>query len=435
MKHLYKYAAIALLGVGITSCSLDPINNPNGPTIESYAEGATNGQLQLLTTGLEASLRNDMEFYYQTVSIVGREYYDLNATDPRYTGELLGAGVGEGVLDDNGFLTTRSFGARYGSARNAQSLISAVANSDAGLDAASVAGYNAFANTCTAYNLLLTLNRQYNNGVRLDIADPDALGPYVGYEEGLAGISALLDEAISDANAAGETFAFTLSSGFDGFDSPSSFVQFAQALKARVEMYRGNKDAARTALNASFLNMAGDLNTGVYHVFSGAGNDRLNPLFYALGQNKYMAHPTYVGDAAADDARLSKIAQIDTVTVDMLSSQHQVQLYTSNTSPVAMIRNEELILLMAEANIGNNTAGAIGALNTIRNAHGLDDYAGGNDNASLETELLVQRRYSLFGEGHRWIDMRRYDRLGDLPLDRPGDQVFVQFPRPELEPN
>jgi hypothetical protein len=45
----------------------------------------------------------------------------------------------------------------------------------------------------------------------------------------------------------------------------------------------------------------------------------------------------------------------------------------------------------------------------------------------------MQRRYSLYAEGHRWIDMRRYDRLDELPTDRPEDDVFVQFPIPLTE--
>ena len=298
-----------------------------------------------------------------------------------------------------------------------------------------VAGYNAFAKTCMAYNLLHVLNRQYQNGIRLDIADPDNLGGFVSYDDGLAGISAMLDDAISDAGSAGGSFAFTLSSGFSGFDTPATFATFIQGLKARVEMYRGNKEAAKTALSASFADASGDMNTGVYHVFSGAGNDRLNPLFYALNQNKYMAHPTYLTDAEAGDTRTSKVATIDEVTVDNLTSSDQVQLYASSTSPVALVRNEELVLLMAEANIGNNNAGAVAAINAVRAANGLGDYMGGEDDASLVDEVLHQRRYSLFGEGHRWIDMRRYNRLGDLPLDRAGDQVFEQFPRPVLEPN
>jgi len=66
--------------------------------------------------------------------------------------------------------------------------------------------------------------------------------------------------------------------------------------------------------------------------------------------------------------------------------------------------------------------------------HGLADYSGDISDGALTNELLMQRRYSLFGEGHRWLDMRRYNRLGDLPLDRSGDEVFIQFPRPILEP-
>ncbi len=38
-----------------------------------------------------------------------------------------------------------------------------------------------------------------------------------------------------------------------------------------------------------------------------------------------------------------------------------------------------------------------------------------------------------FFTGHRWIDMRRYNKLGELPLDRAGDNVFDKFPIPFTE--
>ena len=72
-------------------------------------------------------------------------------------------------------------------------------------------------------------------------------------------------------------------------------------------------------------------------------------------------------------------------------------------------------------------------MNIVRNAAGIGDYEGATSNAALVDEILYQRRYSLFGEGHRWIDLRRYDRLGEIPIDREGDQVHVQFPRPANE--
>ncbi|MEM9824129.1 MAG: RagB/SusD family nutrient uptake outer membrane protein, partial [Bacteroidota bacterium] len=95
--------------------------------------------------------------------------------------------------------------------------------------------------------------------------------------------------------------------------------------------------------------------------------------------------------------------------------------------------NEELILIYAEANIGSNNAEAVNAINVIRNAAGIGDYTGATSDAALVDEVLYQRRYSLFGEAHRWIDARRYDRLDELPLDRSLDKVHVQFPRPESE--
>ena len=53
--------------------------------------------------------------------------------------------------------------------------------------------------------------------------------------------------------------------------------------------------------------------------------------------------------------------------------------------------------------------------------------------SALLTEMLYERRYSLFCEGHRWVDLRRYGLLGTLPIDRPGDQVWSAFPIPVSE--
>ena len=94
----------------------------------------------------------------------------------------------------------------------------------------------------------------------------------------------------------------------------------------------------------------------------------------------------------------------------------------------------ELILIYAEANIQtNDLTDAVIALNTIRTAHGLAAYSGATTQAALLTEMLNQRRYSLYCEGHRWVDLRRYNLLSELPIDRPGDQVWTEFPLPVTE--
>ena len=115
----------------------------------------------------------------------------------------------------------------------------------------------------------------------------------------------------------------------------------------------------------------------------------------------------------------------------------------STSAPVAIIRNEELILLRAEANLGIGTVASINAarsdINLIRTqSGGLDPIGGGTWIALTASqqldELLYNKRYSLLWEfGTSWIDARNYGRLAQLPHDRLGDLVFPYHPWPETE--
>lgn len=435
----------------LAACSLDDIENPNAPTVGSFEQGASQQDLRLLTTGIEAVVRNDLEFHYETVSILGREYYDLTQVDPRYTGELL-----VGPLDNNGFLTTRAYTAWYKVVQSADLLLNAVDNSTTPLSVQALDGYRGYARTWKAYGLLTVANRQYTNGIRVDVSDPDNLGPFISYDAALEEIRTILENAYTELiNAASEfpepnpgeddteTFDFDLSSGFDGFDTPSTFAAFNRALTARVAIYQNNKADVLTLLNDSFLDEAASLDLGPSHVFGLTGNDIANPLFYVPDQDRYMAHPSFATDAEVGDTRLSKVRPFNpedsdpnpiTVSFDRLSSPDQVAIYSSNVDPVPIIKNEELILLYAEANIGTDNAEAIRALNIIRADAGLGaSSANVASDSEVESELLAQRRYSLFGEGHRWIDMRRFNRLSELPIDRAGDVVLDAFPTPFAE--
>lgn len=417
------------------SCELEEVQNPNAPTYESFTEGATQADIRLLANGLEAVMRSDLEFHYQTVSIIGREYYDLTAVDPRYTGELL-----IGPLDNNGFLTTRAFAAWYKIVQSANLLESAVINSSAGFDTETSNGYIGYAQTLKAYALLMVANRQYSNGIRLEVNDPNNLGDFVDYSAALSGIMTMLNEANTTLLASGDEFDFVLSSGFAGFDTPASFAQFNRAVAARAALYQGNNSEALSMLSGSFMDLNGSLDDGPMHVFGATGNDILNAQFYIADQSgqEYMAHDSWVNEAEPGDTRVTTKSRVFTngpVITDGLSATNQVSLYSSNTDPVSIIRNEELILIYAEANIGSNNTEAINAINIVRNAAGLADYAGGTSTTELQDEVLNQRRYSLFGEGHRWIDMRRYGRLNEIPTDRPGDNVLDAFPTPVTESN
>ena len=417
--------------IAFSGCELDEIENPNAPAVGSFDDGASQADIQLLAVGMEAVMRNDLEFHYDTMSILAREYYDLTGVDPRFTGELL-----KGPLDNNGFLTTRSFAAWYKIVKSGNVLINAVENSQAGFSDEVKNSYYGFAKTLKAYALLMVLNRQYDNGIRLDVNDPDNLGPIVGYDEALTGIKNLLDEGMGNLSNATPEFDFPLSSGFEGFNTSSTFGQFNRSIAARVALYQGNYSDVLSLLNNSFFNLGGDLYLGPSHVFGLTGNDIANAQFHVPNQSgqEFMVHDTWIADAAEGDNRVAEKSLLfdGEVLFDGLSADYQIAVYDSNVDPVYLIRNEELILMYAEANASSNPTESISAINIVRNAAGLASYDGATDASSLIEEILVQRRYSLLAEGHRLVDLRRLNKLNEnyIPLDREGDNILDKFPTP-----
>lgn len=438
-----SYAVRILIAFTLTlsaSCELDDMPDPNNPSLEGVQQNASVPVLNTIVTGTESGMRANLEFYLDNVGAVGRDILRFSTADPRYTSDLLGKG--SATLDNNAFYSTNPWNAFYRTIKNCNTLIAAVNNSDQPSEEQKQ-GYLAFANTIKAYSFLLALNLTNDNGIRIEVADPDNLGPIVDKTASLTAIAALLEEANSQLNSAGSAFAFQLSEGFSGFNTPETFKQFNQALAARVAVYRGNYAEALTHLDQSFLTLTGNYNAikdiGAYHIFSNAGGDQLNRFFFAVNATGEVrgAHPSYLADAVAageqNDLRISgKItARDNTASLDNLAATHSLAVYKTNLDPIAIIRNEELMLIYAEASIRTGAfPAAVGVLNTIRVGNGLSPYTGAQSEAALTDEMLKQRRYSLFGEGHRWIDMRRYNRLGQLPIDRPDDNVWNCFPIP-----
>jgi hypothetical protein len=421
-----KAAALLLillpLLLAFLACETLDFADPNSPTAEATT-------VQNLVTGIEAGMRIDFDIYVRVVSVLGREAYYFEPSDPRYTGELM-----KGPLDPGGFLVTRSWEGRYKVIGTCNILLAKAAN-DRG-----VAG---FAKTVIAYQLLLNHNYTYDNGIKVDFSGA-ATVPKLNARDALAAIAAKLDEAQADLQAAGGAFSFALSGGFSGFNTPANFLKFNRALKARVAVYQGAFDATKfndaiTALGQSFLDPAGALDLGVYHVYSTGSSDLLNPLFEipTAPAIKLYGHPIFKRDAAAGDTRYSsKIFERATPTVfDALTSNLAPTVAKSSTDKFPIIRNEELILLRAEANIGlGNLGPAQTDINLIRSKAGLGPVT--LTAAEALNQLLHEKRYSLFLEGHRWIDLRRYNKLDDrnlVPLDRPGDIVIKQVPLPRTE--
>ncbi len=433
MKITIKFKIIILtIGfLAFTSCTLDGGESLNGASTSSISEDLSRGELPQAISGILSDMRFRLNTQVDVQSILGREYYYFTSSDPRFEGDVV-----TGNMDDQTFYTTQAWGSRYSAIKEINLALTGLANTTSDFSAAEIAATRGVLNTLKAHELLMVSNNQYTNGIRIDVSDTDNLGPFVGYDEALSAIASLLSEAATDLASGGSSLPFNLTSGYAGFDTPVGFLQFNKALTARVEAYRGNYSAVLAALGSSFMDMAGDLKTGVYHTFSLTGADLANPLFIALNQeaNVRVAHSSFLTDAEAGDLRTNKVVLRDTPReASGLVGTHDVWIYQSLIDNVPIIRNEELILLFAEANMVTNPTDAVTALNVVRNAAGLPDYAGALTPSALEDEMLTQRRYSLFGESHRWVDMRRFGRLSELPNDRPGDMVPSTIPIPRDE--
>ena len=428
------FTLILFTGLLLPACRVEPIDDPNNPGVANISANASLSDIQNLVDGSEAVMRLSLNFYYDDVNVIGREYYRFSTSDPRFTSDLLGkANAG---LDNNTFYITNPYAARYRVIRNLYILMDAITNTKAaGITETQKKAGIAYAKTVQAYQLLLVYNLLYNNGIRVDVRDPDRPGPFLSRQQSIDAIMNLLNEANADLKGNNVNFPFrtTLYSG-----NAAEFSKFNRALAARVAVYRQDWAAAGTALTESFLDLNGDLNAGVYHRFSTAGGDELNPLYFppnSSGEAR-VVQPSFVTDAAPNDSRVSSkvLKRTSAGTQDGLQSDYDFFLYKTNTDPIPIIRNEELILLYAEVKAQTGQPGeAVNAINRIRTAAGIGNYGGAQTTDALITEILRQRRYSLFGEGHRWIDLRRYNRLSELPIDRANDNVWTEFPIPANE--
>jgi len=448
MKNIKSY--ILGLVVLISACNpfqVDELIDPNNPSVNSVASNATRRQIQFLATGLEARHRGYVTNLSQAWNTFGREIWYLNASDPRFQTDWLGqAGrVPDAAYFGFGATGGGSYATPYQCIKQAQVLIEA-ANNTPLLTAEEKRAAAGFAKTIMAYQYMIPANWLYQNGIRIDVADPLNPGPFVTYNEALTFINGLLTEALADLNAGGTTLPFTLTSGFSGYNTVDGIRKVNRAIAARLAVYRADWNGALTALTGSFMDTGGNLNAGPAHTY-GAPPDSFNPLFYVLNANIntiIVVHPSVLDDATPNDLRVAnkffERAIPVTITTDAaaLVGTHQDKRWATNTAAIPFIRNEELILIKAEAHAQlDQTSDAVAAIDIIRGAANIGPYTGGTTKAQLIDEILYQRRYSLWAEpwGHRWVDARRYNKLSEIPTSYDGGTIFTQFPVPQAELN
>jgi starch-binding outer membrane protein, SusD/RagB family len=97
------------------------------------------------------------------------------------------------------------------------------------------------------------------------------------------------------------------------------------------------------------------------------------------------------------------------------------------------IRLAEVYLIRAEARarIGTDLAGAASDLNVVRTRAGLPNTTAATQ-ADLLTAILAERRVELAHEGHRFFDLRRYDRKDLMGFTTNFYRVRLPIPQTEL---
>jgi hypothetical protein len=433
------FAAACASVVACQSADIANFNSPNTSQLEGSPNAAT---VNTTVAGVIAGSRSGAGTWASTLGIFGREIMNLDGAEPRNVLALL-----IGPLEPGGFGTDAGWSNSYRNLRTAYTILDVV---DAVPDytAAQKSGVKGFVKTFMALEYMNQLRVRDTFGLVFDVSkDPTVQGAFITREEAYTKTAALFDEARTDLAAAGTAFPFTLTTGFTGFNTPANFVRVNRGLKARLEVYRGRWADALTALNESFVSTAAGTTagfaTGVYHVYSTASGDATNPLFDPAPR-AIVAVPEFLTEArlrtdGSRDLRATTKAVVGTVNLATqgISSNVRPIVYPTNVTSIPIIRNEELILLRAEAYLGlGNRAAAIADLNFVRtNAGGLSALAA-DFSGDLVTELLYDRRYSLFFEyGHRWVDSRRYNRLGDLRKQLPSHRIFPLVPIPVDECN
>ena len=459
-------SALALVSA-LAACNTDKVTALNGPVLNGYQPITSRDQVQQLASGVLDADRQNYATQLIFFSIVGRDLYRIDPSEPRWTSVLLDARI----PDNSTFFGSGIWTEPYQAINGANFLIRG-GSATGVLSAPEKSALVGFAQTMKGFEYLSLIRSRDTVGVAIQ-AVQDSTVPIRCKPASLAYVSALLDSGATALAAAGTTaFPFALPPGFAGFTAPNapvgspSFLQFNRALKGIIEMYRGflplqaassplaPPDAARltaalAAFDSSFYSAtpsAASLNTGVYYTFSTASGETTNPL---TNPSVYRANPKVVAEAEPGDPRFA--AKVDTsaatatisitVNADTVASRFGVLYPRSATDPLALLKNSELVLSRAQVlwALGRD-ADALALVNAVRQANGLPARTAASFSSRVDflvNGILHEKRYELLFESPtRWVDFRNMGLLSQAgtELANAGGKVpFTAFPIPNNE--
>ncbi|HVF38865.1 MAG TPA: RagB/SusD family nutrient uptake outer membrane protein [Gemmatimonadaceae bacterium] len=455
----YTTIALAVAGLAIAGCKDNAVVNPvDAPTVEALSGALTRGSLQQVATGVLAQDRAAVVgtfTFYVLSGIFARDLYRIDASEPRYVQETLGGNPDPGSFAGGGGWTQF-----YTAIRAANNLLLALPTaSSIELSNAEKSATAGFIKTIKALDYYRLAELRDTVGIAIQTDDASAVTDIRCKTASLAYIASLLDSALTDLNAAGGAtkLPFVLPTGYTAFgrdySTVSNIILFNRGLKGKVNFYRGlDRTAPQPALFATAIAEltqalggaapggvpASRFSWGPYYNFvpGGSENTANNRADARIGLN-----PMVRDSIQAGDTRASKIVTITPITGFGVSTNSAFSgSVTSNaanaSAPIGILRDEELVLLRAQAYIEAGNLGAAAAdLNSVRTTYGLAPIA----LTSLQqarSAVLYEKRYSLLFEGpQRLVDLRGYGRLNATFFRRelPTDPFNAAFPIPRAE--
>lgn len=215
-------------------------------------------------------------------------------------------------------------------------------------------------------------------------------------------------------------------------------VRFASLVgRARARILQGNtsgalSDADQVPLDWSF----------VADVYSTNSQQEENDLWNMLTDSqRFSVDPAYrdltIDDSGTEDPRVNAFQDPnDQFAIDGSTELYQLEKYVVATAPIRLASGFEAAYYVAEIQGGQE---AVDAINDVRAEQGISEEFDSSDEEEIRLKLFDERARTLFLEGKRMGDLRRYiDSFGlDLFPTGPnfGDQTCMPLPDAERDNN
>ncbi len=460
----YMTLALAAAALAAAGCKDSTAVNPvDAPELESVTSVAlTRLLLQLLATGVLAQDRAGVvgtPTYLTLSAILGRDAIRVDASEPRYVGETLGTNPDPGSFAGGG-----GFSAFFTAIRAANSVLLALPNAGAGQFTDQEKNVTAgFLKTIKALDYMRLIELRDTVGIPIQTDDASAVTDVRCKAPVLAFIAALLDSANTDLVAAGPTakLPFVVPTGFTGFGRDysvaSNIIRFNRALKGKINVYRaidrkGPQTARATDAIAELTAALGgaapgavpssQFAVGPYYRFVIGGSEATPN---SLADTRLGLNSMVLDSILPADTRRSKIISRTVLSGQGLLNTTAITCAkctptpVNQESPLAIIRDEEVVLLRAQAYIeAGNLAAATADINSVRTTYGLPAYGVLPSKTAAINAVLYEKRYSLLLEGpQRLVDLREYGRLNQtfFRKETATDPYNAAFPLPRAELN